>query len=150
MDSDKLNRWLTLGANIGVLIGIIFLAIELQQNNENLAAEVRATNFFGMADTWRMVAESPELAGAIMKDFADEELSPSESNQLFSYWVRVFLTLQWGYSELPEEEFRRGLDFQGEGYRDLDTFRSAWERMGSFLDPEFRDFMNENVFIESR
>ena len=42
MDSDRLNRWLTLGANVGVLIGIVFLAFELQQNNENLAAQQRA------------------------------------------------------------------------------------------------------------
>ncbi len=29
MDSDRVNRWLTLGANIGVLIGIILLIVEL-------------------------------------------------------------------------------------------------------------------------
>ncbi len=31
MDSDRLNRWLTLGANLGVLVGIIFLAVEIRQ-----------------------------------------------------------------------------------------------------------------------
>jgi hypothetical protein len=36
MDKDRLNRWLTLGANLGVLVGIIFLAIELRQNNTQL------------------------------------------------------------------------------------------------------------------
>ena len=38
MDTDRLNRWLTLGANIGDLFGIVFLAIEVRQNNENLVA----------------------------------------------------------------------------------------------------------------
>ena len=33
MDIEKLNRWLTLGANVGVLAGIIFLALEIQQNS---------------------------------------------------------------------------------------------------------------------
>ena len=32
MVRDRLNHWLTLGANIGVLAGIIFLALEIQQN----------------------------------------------------------------------------------------------------------------------
>jgi hypothetical protein len=34
MDSDRLNRWLSLGANIGVLVGIIFLAVEIRQNSD--------------------------------------------------------------------------------------------------------------------
>ena len=43
MNTDTVNRWLTLGANIGVLIGIIFLAFELQQNNELLQSQVQET-----------------------------------------------------------------------------------------------------------
>ena len=36
MKLSTLNEWLTLGANIGVLAGIIFLAVELQQNTKQL------------------------------------------------------------------------------------------------------------------
>ena len=36
MKLEKLNRWLTLGANLGVLVGIVFLAYELRQNNKQL------------------------------------------------------------------------------------------------------------------
>ncbi len=34
MGEYKVNKWLTLGANIGVLVGIMFLAVELRQNND--------------------------------------------------------------------------------------------------------------------
>ena len=34
MDSNQLNRWLTLAANIGVLAGIVFLALEIRQNSD--------------------------------------------------------------------------------------------------------------------
>ncbi len=34
MNSDRLNHWLTLFANIGVLAGIVFLALEIRQNSE--------------------------------------------------------------------------------------------------------------------
>ena len=146
MDSDRVNRWLSLGANIGVLIGIFFLAIELQQNNDNLATEVRATAFFGMAETWSMVAENPELSNAIVKDFGQVELTPSEANQLFAYWVRVFLTLQWNYHELPEDEFRRELPFQRTAFLGSSTHPTAWERARSLLDPAFVEFMDEHVF----
>jgi hypothetical protein len=33
MDTDRLNRWLTLIANIGVIIGIAFLIVEIDQAN---------------------------------------------------------------------------------------------------------------------
>jgi hypothetical protein len=31
---DRLNRWLSLSANLAVVAGIIFVAVELRQNNE--------------------------------------------------------------------------------------------------------------------
>ena len=37
---DKLNRWVSLVANIGVVAGIFFLAIELRQSN--LATRIQA------------------------------------------------------------------------------------------------------------
>ena len=40
MDSDRINRWITLGANFGVLIGIILLIIEIQQNTEMMQAQL--------------------------------------------------------------------------------------------------------------
>lgn len=40
MKSDRLNRWLTLGANLGVLVGIILLIIELDQNQDMLQAQM--------------------------------------------------------------------------------------------------------------
>ena len=32
MNTEKLNRWLALGANVGVLIGLILLVYEVRQN----------------------------------------------------------------------------------------------------------------------
>ena len=32
MDFDRLNKWMTLAANVGVLAGIVFLAFEIRQN----------------------------------------------------------------------------------------------------------------------
>ena len=33
MNADKVNKWLTLAANIAVIAGIVFLALELNQNS---------------------------------------------------------------------------------------------------------------------
>ena len=39
MSFKRLNQWLTLFANLGVLLGIIFLVIEINQNTEAIRIE---------------------------------------------------------------------------------------------------------------
>jgi len=48
MQSDNVNRWFSVGANIGVLIGLILVAVEINQANTTARAEM-ATSF---QDRW--------------------------------------------------------------------------------------------------
>jgi hypothetical protein len=41
MNPDSLNRWLTLGANVGVLVGLLLLVFELNQNRDMIRAQTR-------------------------------------------------------------------------------------------------------------
>jgi hypothetical protein len=62
MKAENLNRWLTLGANLGVLVGIILLVAELNQNSTLMRAQIfneRAGH--GIAQFMTM-AESSELS----------------------------------------------------------------------------------------
>lgn len=43
MNSTKLKDWLTLVANVAVVSGIVFLAIEIRQNNELRRSQSRQT-----------------------------------------------------------------------------------------------------------
>ena len=43
MNLDKLNKWLTLAANLGVIAGIIFLGIEISQNTDSIRATAYQT-----------------------------------------------------------------------------------------------------------
>ena len=38
---NKLNQWLTLLANIGVIAGIVFLGVEIRQNTEMIQSQTR-------------------------------------------------------------------------------------------------------------
>jgi len=54
MNADSINRWLTLSANIGVLIGIILLIVELDQNSALVRAQIhqsRSDAHVGHSDT---------------------------------------------------------------------------------------------------
>ncbi len=45
MDMDWLNSWITLGANIGILVGLILVGYEIRQNSSLVRAQIVATVF---------------------------------------------------------------------------------------------------------
>ena len=76
---DKLNNWLTLLANIGVIAGIIFLAIEVQQNTraQENASRLESTRVF--TDWYTTVMEDPDLVALWAKgNLKPLELTPPE------------------------------------------------------------------------
>ena len=62
MDKDKLNSWLTLGANVGVIIGLLLLAYEINQATkatEAAASDSVVDGFNALAIT---VMSDPQVA----------------------------------------------------------------------------------------
>ncbi|MBC2839853.1 hypothetical protein [Robiginitalea sp. SC105] len=146
MDVGTINQWASLIANLGVLIGIIFLAMELRQNTKNLAAQARATYFSSLADTFRIPAENISLTEAMAKDQSGKELTQAERWQVMAFWTRVQTTVEWGYKELPRSEFLHSLPFQKITYDMMPLYRASWQERESLFDPTFYGFMMKNVF----
>ena len=40
MNADNVNKWLTLSANIGVVLGLVLLIVEIGQNTEMMQAQI--------------------------------------------------------------------------------------------------------------
>ena len=92
MKADALNRWLTLVANIGVLVGLLLLIAELNQNSTLIRAQIfneRASQ--GIAQ-FMTIADSPELSEITAKlreaNWPDDtsafsNLTPTQQSQ---YW----------------------------------------------------------------
>lgn len=53
MDAGKVNRWLTLGANLGVLVGIFLILIELNQNADLMRAQMTQARGDNVLETYR-------------------------------------------------------------------------------------------------
>jgi hypothetical protein len=149
VDSDRLNRWLTLGANIGVLVGIVLLLIELDQNSDLLRAQIhqaRADTHVGHrlndVESEKWAAISMKLAeNGYPKDVTSVEvLTPEELFRFRNYKAarhtdldNLFYQYQQGY--LDEEYYR---------YRVVCAIRrnaSYWQKFGTFRTnsrPSFR------------
>lgn len=67
MQSNKLDRWLTLGTNISVLIGIVLLIVEINQNNELVRIQIEQTRSESYVAWQREVASGDHVAPLFAK-----------------------------------------------------------------------------------
>ena len=139
MDSDRLNRWMTLAANLGVLAGIFLLLVELQQNTES--AELQAAQSY--------VALSHELDFRLVDDPSLIALlltSPAERTR-----EEMLRRDRWDFGALRTWE--NGYYLHSRGVLDDELWSGQEVFMGDMLrrDDELRDYYqtNRKYFSES-
>ena len=151
MDLDRLNRWLTLLANFGVVAGIIFLAVEvrqnqvlLEQNNQNIlrdqeleilnATHLEVQQFNDLRAQIYLSKEVSELWLNGRSGEFDNDVEEYRYNQLCSAWFianglsyerSIVLNRPIVLKALPEQS-RFGIDMNP-------GMKSCWERVAPFL-----------------
>lgn len=89
MDTNRISYWLTLAANLGVIVGIAFLVLEIRQNSDIATAQVRLDYAAG----WRSIdgqRQDDAFAQVYSKSILNpHELSFSEVVQLDGYYTGV-------------------------------------------------------------
>ena len=93
MNFDNLNKWLTLLANIGVLIGIIVVAVQLQQTQTEMRAEASTVRTQLLRET-NNDAFAGNLDGLSRKVQNGEELSEMEKYQGTTFLNNVLRYLE--------------------------------------------------------
>ncbi|WP_370338888.1 hypothetical protein [Parvularcula marina] len=89
MNVDKINRWLTLGANVGVVIGLIVLIVELRQNSSltRAAMEIELT---AVQSDLELRMSAPDISAVWMKSvYHPEELTLVEIKMMEGPLVAV-------------------------------------------------------------
>ena len=117
MNVDRLNKWLTLLANVGVVAGIVFLAMEIRSSTESNRISIHSALSTNRVNINGGVAQNPELAAVIEKAIDGQELSNIEHRQLHHY-VRQLLDQAAMMRRLYEEGFVTKSDVEN-GYRVL-------------------------------
>jgi hypothetical protein len=155
MSVDVFNRWLTLAANIGVLVGLLLLAFELNQNREMMRAQTRNDIATGVMQLLTMPAANPQLAEVIHRGDAGEWLSAAEELQYRRYFISTFR-----YYENVHYQFRQGLYDEEEFQRQKLSWRSyaarskgsiaIWCEMRDSFSVKFVQEMDANVIASSR
>ena len=142
-------------ANVGVIAGIVFLGVELQQNNDLLGIQTRAIQLDQTLGFAEEITRNPTLAAVIAKAESNEELSAVEEVMLRGLAMRGLRQLEWSFNESqagtfamqPEQVALYRAGFRGDG-----IFRwplgKYWADMDDFFSPNFVRFVEENVINE--
>jgi len=118
MEPDKVNRWLTLGANVGVLIGIILLVVELDQNREMTRAQTRNDISQQLSSRLLSVATNSQMASVMRRARDGDELTTDEEYQVYLYQVA-----NWRDWENIHYQYRNGTFDEQE----FDAEKIAWQ-----------------------
>ena len=78
MNFDRTNKWLTLLANIGVLAGIVFLSLEINQSNRIAEQDARSHLTAEVVNIQQIILENQDVARLMSKLAVGVELTPQE------------------------------------------------------------------------
>ncbi|MEQ8314745.1 MAG: hypothetical protein RL839_00450 [Gammaproteobacteria bacterium] len=148
MTLEKLNSWLTLLANLGVIAGIVFLAIEINQNSKAVTAQTR-TDISQSVIQIMEVQRNPGVIEAMRKRRSGEELSFEDNYYLENLarttlrtWENTYYQYQNGLFD--DEEF--GADYRVWRNSIRATYmRTHWENARLNYSPSFRAAIDELV-----
>ena len=149
MNSETLTKWIALGANIGVIAGIIFLGFEISQNNELLAVQVNLAQLSVQRERRSRVIENVDrLAETVVKDRDGVEISETDVMRLSLHYLDTIDSWEWEFREYQAGRMTADV-------MDIDNWRTMWSLYpalrASFEETryrrsnEFRQFMEEKV-----
>ncbi len=144
MNLDRLNQFIQIAANFGVILSITFLAFELSQNREMMKAQTRHEMSQGIVDLLLTEATNPELNCILNRGISGEEITGVELERLeimmnayFRYWEDVHYQYRAGLYD--DSEFSR----QKQSWANLLTSRSALEHWCGVRDRHSEAFVME-------
>jgi len=144
--TEQLNGWLTLLANFGVILGLVFLAVEINQSNKATEASTYQARISEIEASYQNAALSDYLPG-IYEKFENEGLesiSAIELRRLQDWEMARIYRIQGQYYQyqqgyLDERSFQ---DVIGGGRLFLPRWDALSLDLGA-LDPDFLDIIRE-------
>jgi len=132
MDRDRLNWWLTILANLGVLGGLVFVGFEIRQNTTQLRADASHSITTSVNELNAGLYGDPELAELVLRGEANlDALTPTERKRFDRY----------EFSRLNIAEYVQ--DLESEGVSDLNFRYVEWIVREFQTKPGLRAFIRE-------
>lgn len=149
MKKIDLGQAVQIVANLGVIASIVFLGIEMRQNNFalNVQARLERENVYRQSN--ERVIGNPELVRVIVKAGQGEELSVEEDYLLLRHNLAVLLNWNYVFMQvhdglLPESTIPLA-NWRGTFHEWNPRMTETWVQSKDTYPAEFRQFMQEQV-----
>ena len=156
MKKIDLNQTISILANVGVIVGIVFLAFEINQNSKQLQAQAQFNYMQSRVDVRLQRAYDPEFASFSLKAFSGEKLTEVEQSRLQGILQATLLQIEWEFAQtmdgnLPND--RQSLiakwrsDWRPRFLSDEmgKQLEIAWSALRPSFNPEFTEFFEEEI-----
>jgi len=153
MNTSKLNEWLTITANLGVIAGIVFLAIEVQQNTEIMQAQTQDSITEKQMD-WYMNIGTSEFASDLYFKGREEGVLAFEVD---SAEINAFNFIAHANPRIWENEwyqYKKQL-FEDDEFLARSRiwpvllsspgFRAVWDSQKGIYAPDFREYLDAKL-----
>lgn len=148
MSEIDLGQTIQILANVGVLVGLVVLIVELRQNNEQLAAQSRYNYYQNRITESRLVAQQPDLVELVLRVGNGEAVSDVDRIRI-TYRLLSLLT-SWEYEHgeykkgrISMEEFN--IEAKRRLYRNSGALRMVWGEYKSTSPKLFTEFMEREI-----
>lgn len=150
MKNVGLKDFLELLGGVAVLVGLVFVGLELRQNTAAMEAATLQNQTDASTEFLLLIASDPELA-RIWQESVDDTIQMSESDNMRFFlisrarWLRMQNAyLQWQRGTLSNEDwmFYEGLICTS-GATGPARFGRMWDDHRAVLSPKFVEFVEE-------
>ena len=144
----KVENWVNIAASVGVILGILFLGLEIRQNTEMMHSQARdaITEKQMMFSEW--VTTEPEMAVAIVAAGDGLQNMSPEHSMMYLYflagvwreWENSYYQYQHGLFDLEEFEPRM---LRWRSQMEAQAARSQWAVTRMWYAPRFRAVVDD-------
>ena len=150
MNSEKLNSWLSLVANFGVIAGLILLVFEMRQNTQMMRAQISQSRTETAMSEQQATYNSDHIPALIVKVNRGDDLSEEDLVRYRSYlrsFNRNMDNQLWQYNhELLGENIPRSMRMAVRAVIGRsNTSMEIWEQQKIQYTQEYVDFVEEAI-----
>ena len=103
MNTQKLNAWLAIAANLGVILGIVFLVLEINQSTKATAAAASDSVMNGYLDLSLPIITDSKVARVFAFGLFQPEALTDEEAVQFAMWLRQLVNQHMRIKELTRQ-----------------------------------------------
>jgi hypothetical protein len=149
MKKIDLGQVIQVVANLGVVAGIIFLALEIRQNSDLLSSQTRFNNLQNQMSLATMLVEDGELTELVARVMDGETISRAESLRLRQMVIMVLNTWEYEYREFEDGRLARDelkVDSKRQDYLLFSELAPGlWEQFKIGAHPPFIEFVETEI-----